>query len=108
MNSSILARLASNALIALLMVPGFAQAQQPAQKPSAMAMTGDLLLARPIGLVTTVAGSAVFLLTLPFTAMGGNVGEAGEVLVAGPARATFVRCLGCTQPRPQLVEQPTH
>ena len=84
-----------------LLVPGQASAQYAPDEgndPSMLTMTGDLLIARPIGLVTTVAGAAVFLVSLPFTAAGGNVGEAAEVLVAGPARTTFVRCLGCTRP----------
>ena len=109
MQNNIVSRLASSALIALfVMVPGFAQAQQPAEQPTAMAMTGDLLLARPIGLVTTVAGTAVFLVTLPFSALGGNVGEAADTLVAGPARTTFARCLGCTHPRPRQNGESAH
>jgi hypothetical protein len=93
-----LARFAAGALCALALVPGLAQAQSAEEHPSMLVMAGDLLIARPVGLVTTVAGSALFLVTLPFSAAGGNVAEAGEVLVAGPARTTFVRCLGCTQP----------
>jgi hypothetical protein len=94
-----LARLAAGALGALLLVPGLATAQTVVEEqPTMLSMTGDLLIARPIGLVATVAGSAVFLVTLPFSAAGGNVAEAGEVLVAGPARTTFVRCLGCRLP----------
>lgn len=82
-----------------LMVPWFAHAQAGAEDPSMLAMTGDLLVARPVGLVATVAGAAVFLVSLPFTLAGGNVAEAGETLVIGPARTTFVRCLGCETPR---------
>jgi len=33
--------------------------------------------------------------SLPFTALGGNVKQAADVLVVGPAKETFVRCLGC-------------
>jgi len=39
----------------------------------------------------------VYLVSLPFSLLGGNAEEAGEVLVMGPARATFVRCLGCAR-----------
>ncbi|WVM90481.1 multidrug transporter [Halopseudomonas pachastrellae] len=35
--------------------------------------------------------------SLPFSAMGGNVGEAGHELVFRPAEETFVRCLGCSR-----------
>jgi ABC-type Co2+ transport system permease subunit len=93
----------SRAAVALLAVtllaPWFAQAQNGPEEPSMLAMTGDLLIARPVGLVTTVAGAAVFLVSLPFTALGGNVAEAADTLVIGPARTTFVRCLGCEAPR---------
>lgn len=63
--------------------------------PGAGSMAADLLVARPVGLATTVIGSAVFLVGLPFSLAGGNVGESGQALVVGPAKATFVRCLGC-------------
>ncbi|EMP54738.1 hypothetical protein ACFQGA_03550 [Marinobacter koreensis] len=74
---------------------GYAQAVD--ETPSALAMTGDALFVRPALLATTIIGSAVYLVSLPFSALGGNAGEAGEVLVVGPAKATFVRCLGCTR-----------
>lgn len=64
--------------------------------PPAYAMVGDLLIARPLGIVYTAIGTAAFVITLPFTAIGGNVAKAGEALVVEPAKATFVRCLGCT------------
>ncbi|PHQ25146.1 hypothetical protein CLH62_12420 [Marinobacter guineae] len=77
------------------------------EKPSALAMTGDAIFARPVLLATTIVGSAVYLVSLPFSLLGGNADEAGEVLVMGPARATFVRCLGCTRTgvKPETVEQ---
>jgi len=65
-------------------------------EPTALAMAGDLVIARPAGIILTVLGSAAFVLSLPFSAGGGNISEAAETLVVGPARATFVRCLGCT------------
>lgn len=68
------------------------------ESPSALAMTGDALLVRPALLATTILGTAVYIVSLPFSLLGGNAEEAGETLVVGPARATFVRCLGCTQP----------
>jgi hypothetical protein len=67
------------------------------EEPTALAMTGDLLIARPLSLAVTVVGVAVFLVSLPFSLLGGNVGEAGKTLVVGPATTTFVRCLGCSQ-----------
>ena len=67
------------------------------ESPSALAMTTDAVLLRPALLATTIVGTAVYLVSLPFSALGGNAGEAGEGLVVGPAKATFVRCLGCTR-----------
>lgn len=64
--------------------------------PPAYAMVADLIIARPIGAAMTVVGTAAFIVSLPFTALGGNVGEAADALVGEPARLTFARCLGCT------------
>jgi len=61
---------------------------------SADAMIGDLVFLRPMGLVAIVGGSLAFVLSLPFSALGGNVGEAAQKLVVDPARYTFVRPLG--------------
>lgn len=90
--------LTAAALSVTLLAPqlSFAQAVVD-EEPSALAMVGDALIARPLGLVFTVIGAATYLVTLPFSAAGGNAKEAGEVLVLGPAEATFVRCLGCTK-----------
>jgi hypothetical protein len=65
-------------------------------RPSAMAMFGDVVLARPALFAATVIGTGLFVVSLPFTVMGGNVKESAKTLIAGPAKATFVRCLGCT------------
>lgn len=65
------------------------------EKPGALAMTGDLVIARPALLAVTVVGTAVYLVSLPFSLLGGNAGEAAEELVVNPARNTFIRCLGC-------------
>ena len=54
----------------------------------------DALVLRPIGLATTVAGSAVYVISLPFSLLGGNEEQARESLVVAPARYTFKRPLG--------------
>jgi len=64
-------------------------------------MTADIALARPVGAVATVAGLAIFVVSSPFSALGGNSKEAWESLVASPADYTFKRPLGhfdCEQP----------
>lgn len=55
----------------------------------------DAVIARPFGLVATGAGAVVWGVSLPFSLLGGNAGEAADALVGGPGRETFVRCLGC-------------
>ncbi|CDF81757.1 hypothetical secreted protein [Pseudomonas knackmussii B13] len=65
--------------------------------PPFYSMLGDLIIARPLLLGATVIGTAAFIVSLPFTALGGNVKEAGQALVIDPGKATFVRCLGCTE-----------
>jgi hypothetical protein len=90
--------LTAAALSVTLVTPQLSFAQGAIDEdPSALAMVGDAIIARPLGLVFTVIGAATYVVTLPFTAAGGNVKQAGKVLVAGPAMATFVRCLGCTK-----------
>lgn len=78
--------------LSLVSMPAWAAAEDA---PSAGAMTADLLIARPLGVVFTAVGAAVFIISLPFTAAGGNIEQAGKELVVGPAKMTFVRCLGC-------------
>lgn len=101
MYRSLARHLATVLTLLALVLPGAGHASaydDHDRTPSAIAMTGDALLIRPILLATTVVGTGVFLVSLPFSALGGNVGEAGKVLVLGPAEATFVRCLGCARP----------
>jgi hypothetical protein len=93
----------NRAVIALtvgcLMLPQIGLAQESVdEKPGPAAMVGDLVVARPIGLVMTVAGTAAFIVSLPFTLLAGHAGEAAETLMIGPAETTFMRCLGCTNP----------
>lgn len=90
--------LASVALVASLVTASPLWAQSAVgESPSAGAMVGDLLVARPIGLVMTVGGTVAWIVSLPFTLMAGHAGEAAETLMVGPAESTFLRCLGCTE-----------
>ncbi len=57
-------------------------------------MAVDILLARPIGIISTVLGTALFIVSLPFSALGGNTKQAYENLIAKPAKYTFKRPLG--------------
>jgi len=79
----------------LLLLPSLSQAGRIDEPPTPMAMIGDVML-RPIMAGATVIGAGVFLATLPFSLPGGNAGQAADVLVVKPFKATFLRCLGCT------------
>lgn len=89
--------LAAVALSIALVAPQISVAQEVQEDPSALAMVGDAIIARPLGVVFTAVGAVFYVVTLPFTLAGGNAKQAGKELVVGPAEATFVRCLGCTK-----------
>lgn len=92
-----LGRLSARLLLCITLTGLIALPAQAAREdePSAGAMAADVVVARPLGIVATTLGATLFVVSLPFSAAGGNVGEAAEQLVVGPARETFVRCLGC-------------
>jgi len=62
--------------------------------PSAEAMTFDLFIMRPLSLAATVAGTAIYIVALPFNLLTLNLAEPGRRLVVEPAKYTFVRDLG--------------
>ena len=64
------------------------------EEVSAETIIVDGLLLRPGGLVATVVGTAVFVVTLPFSIPTKSVDKAAQRLVVDPARYTFVRPLG--------------
>ena len=98
MNAKMLTRRALVATVSLALIsPTVSMANTVEEKPTALAMFGDMAIARPLLLGTTVVGLATFIVTLPFSAAGGNMDEAAKNLVVEPAKATFVRCLGCVR-----------
>jgi len=52
------------------------------------------VVVRPLGLCATLIGGAIFVVTLPFSALGGNANAAYDYLLADPFRFTFDRPLG--------------
>ena len=64
------------------------------QGPSGVAMGFDLFVLRPLGIVATVGGIALFIVSLPFSALGGNTDQAADKLVKAPFNYTFSRPLG--------------
>lgn len=72
----------------------FAQAAMGGSDITTEEMVVDAVLVRPLGLVAIVLGAGIFVISLPFSLLGRNVGEAGSKLVVAPAKFTFVRPLG--------------
>ena len=91
-------RRVATVLVACLVLPQALWAQEAVDDgPDGFAMVGDLLVARPIGVVMTAVGTAAWVVSLPFTLLAGPAEEAAETLILGPGAATFVRCLGCRE-----------
>ena len=63
-------------------------------KPDGAEMLADAVIVRPMTLVASAVGAVGWVLSLPFTIPGGNVGEVGQALVADPLKYTFLRPVG--------------
>ena len=98
---SMVVLVAAALLSAGLAAPAYAQVQVEKRPPGAGAMTYDLVLLRPMGIIATAAGAAIFVVSLPFSALGRNVGRAGKKLVVDPFVFTFSRPLGVIQFSPE-------
>ena len=75
--------------------PATLTAAQLEENPGLYTMIGDVLVARPLGLVIFAFGSVAFVATIPFSLIGGNSWDAAKTLVIEPGREVFIRCLGC-------------
>jgi hypothetical protein len=75
-------------------VLGFGTATPAVAGPQPDAAFFDAVLGRPVGLAATVVGSALFVVSLPFTATSGSIKPSADALVGAPARFTFSRPLG--------------
>ena len=51
----------------------------------------DVLIARPLGVCAGIAGSAVFVVSLPFTIPAGGVRDAADIFIVKPFQFSFVR-----------------
>ena len=63
--------------------------------PSYETMVVDTVVGKPLQLVSAVAGTAAYLVSLPFSLIGGNADQAQQKLFVEPWDA-MGRCLGCT------------
>jgi hypothetical protein len=81
--------------LAIAVPPALALDQeQIGREPTTAEMYADGLIARPLGLVASVLGAVVFVVTLPFSLPSKSVDSAAKELVAVPAQYTFKRPLG--------------
>ena len=83
-------------MAAMMIMPLAANAAEyfEVEDPSGGAMMFDLAVVRPVGIVATAIGCVFFLVSSPFSALGGNIDTAGEKLVKDPVAFTFKRPLG--------------
>ncbi len=85
--------------VVLTLVLGFAAPARASfgggpTNPDFIGVAADLLVMRPLGLVSLVVGSAAYVVALPFAAGSGQVAVMTETLVNQPARFTFTRKFG--------------
>ena len=86
-------------LIAAMMImpvasTAFAAEYFEAEDPSGGVMMFDLVAVRPIAIVASALGCVIFVVSSPFSALGGNIDSASEKLVKDPLAYTFTRPLG--------------
>jgi len=71
----------------------------PKGLPSPAAVAVDAIIGRPLGMLTTLAGTGVFIATLHYNIPSGSVREASWGLVGQPYGWTFRRALGRNDPQ---------
>jgi hypothetical protein len=58
------------------------------------AVTGDIIFARPLGLIGIVAGAGLFVISLPFAVITHSVDKTSKTLIENPVEYTFSRPVG--------------
>lgn len=85
-------------LVALTMVLAIFMAWVPpvrvAAEEDSTPVGFDALVLRPLGILATLVGAAVFVVSLPFSAPTGSVEHVADKLVVEPYRFTFERPMG--------------
>lgn len=74
-------------IIVIISVPAFGNDQT-------LDATVDIILVRPASLAATLVGTAVFIVSLPFSIPSESVGTTAKTLVAEPFSFTFTRPIG--------------
>ena len=93
----LLTMMASISLIFASMQPALAaiEIDETDFGPSYETMVVDTIVGKPLQLVNAVAGTAAYIVSLPFSLIGGNADQAQQKLFVEPWDA-MGRCLGCT------------
>ena len=88
---------ATLALITISMQPALAaiEIDESDFGPSYETMVVDTVVGKPLQLVSAVAGTAAYIVSIPFSLIGGNADQAQQKLFVEPWDA-MGRCLGCT------------
>jgi len=82
------------AMVFVTAAPAFAGDKLPVGEPTPGNTFLDALIYRPVGLVSIPLGCVLFVVSLPFSATGRNVGQSFHNLVVVPIDWTFNRPLG--------------
>ncbi len=83
-------------IAALLIIPlgSTAMAEEITKEATPGTIIVDAFMLRPVQNLAIVVGGAAFVVTLPFSAIGGNMSTAYEKLVVKPYKAAWDRPLG--------------
>jgi hypothetical protein len=73
---------------------GLATAAPASATPDPTVVAADVVVMRPLLFGATLAGSVLFVASLPIAAISKSVKATAQSLVVGPAKATFTRPLG--------------
>lgn len=91
------ATVASISLMLVMMQPASAAIEIDEKEfgPSYETMVVDTVAGKPLQLINAVAGTIAYVVSLPFSLIGGNADQAQQKLFVEPWDA-MARCLGCT------------
>lgn len=81
-------------LVAAILLAGTSRPARAFDDNTFEAVAADIVVVRPFSFVATVLGSALFLVSLPVTAISKSTPQAAEALVLRPGRMTFTRPVG--------------
>lgn len=97
MTSKLMRVVASLGLSIMLVTPSMAaiEIDEDDFGPSYETMVVDTVVGKPFQLVSAITGTAAYIVSLPFSIIGGNTADAQQKLVVEPWQA-LGRCLGCS------------